>query len=613
MTLDELVVKISSDIGSFEKGMDKAKKRLKDLGSEDSKVKISASDEALAQKISEAKSKISEFENTEVSPVDIPEPNTDDFENGMDDAEDSLTDFEKSCNDAKHQIEQIFGAVSFGKVAKEIGDMAMKCAETSSELTEVQNVVDVAFGSMSHSVDEWAQSSITSMGISEYAAKNTASNYMSMGNSMGLASAQAAQMSLDVTRLSADMASFYNTTQQAAGSALKGIWTGETEALKTYGITMTETNLQAFAMSEGIKTSYNEMSQAEKVMLRYQYVMQAASLAQGDFANTSGEYAGQQRILSENINVLQANMGQLVIAGISPVLSGLNGLIQFINGSQTAFSLFQASIIGVVGALAIVNFQTFLNGIQKLIAMCHLANSSFGLWAAAITSVVFAMSTLGGSWGYMSGSQQAITAIAGVTAAAGAAAVAMAVFHASISTAAGVAIVAGMLAAAASAKLLVGNVNTSATDSAIDSANNSLNTSSYSNMSSDNSYYGTSGSIDRSDRKKASGSYNYASKSTKVTYRASGGFPDVGEVFISREAGPEMVGTIGGSTAVMNNDQIVAAVSKGVAKAVSAVMKDSSQSTPITITLDGDTVYRNQIKVKNRRGYDFNGMGDFAR
>ena len=68
---------------------------------------------------------------------------------------------------------------------------------------------------------------------------------------------------------------------------------------------------------------------------------------------------------------------------------------------------------------------------------------------------------------------------------------------------------------------------------------------------------------------------------------------NTGQMFIAREAGPELVGTIGGSTAVMNNDQIVSSVSDGVARAVSAVMGGQS-NTPIDVTvkIDSEVLYR---------------------
>ena len=71
---------------------------------------------------------------------------------------------------------------------------------------------------------------------------------------------------------------------------------------------------------------------------------------------------------------------------------------------------------------------------------------------------------------------------------------------------------------------------------------------------------------------------------------ASGGYPATGQLFIAREAGPEMVGTIGGRTAVANNDQIVAAVSQGVASAVASVLGADGGSTEVNVYMDSQRV-----------------------
>jgi hypothetical protein len=98
----------------------------------------------------------------------------------------------------------------------------------------------------------------------------------------------------------------------------------------------------------------------------------------------------------------------------------------------------------------------------------------------------------------------------------------------------------------------------------------------------------------------------------KVQKFATGGFPNQGEMFIAREAGAELVGSIGGRTAVANNDQIVQAVSQGVAQAVASVFQTGGQVIENVLMLDGDVIYKNQQQVARRRGTDF-GMGVFAR
>ena len=96
---------------------------------------------------------------------------------------------------------------------------------------------------------------------------------------------------------------------------------------------------------------------------------------------------------------------------------------------------------------------------------------------------------------------------------------------------------------------------------------------------------------------------------------ANGGFPDKGELFLAREKGAELVGSINGRTAVANNDQITDAIYNAVLSAMSQVMA-SQDSQPIElnqkIELDGDVIYNNQQRVSARRGINF-GMGAFAR
>ncbi len=95
---------------------------------------------------------------------------------------------------------------------------------------------------------------------------------------------------------------------------------------------------------------------------------------------------------------------------------------------------------------------------------------------------------------------------------------------------------------------------------------------------------------------------------------AKGGFPDFGQIFIAREAGPELVGTIGNRNAVVNNEQIVESVSTGVYQAVLAALgsnSDEGGDTQIVINLDGEKIYENQQKVARGRGYNL-GMGVFS-
>ena len=94
---------------------------------------------------------------------------------------------------------------------------------------------------------------------------------------------------------------------------------------------------------------------------------------------------------------------------------------------------------------------------------------------------------------------------------------------------------------------------------------------------------------------------------------ATGGFPSMGDLFYANENGAEMIGSIGNRTAVVNNDQIVRAVSQGVAAAVYEVMRlQNERPLDVRVSLDGKEIYTNQQKVKREMGVDF-GMGAFTR
>lgn len=197
----------------------------------------------------------------------------------------------------------------------------------ASDLQEVQNVVDVSFGSMADEVEAFANAAVRSYGMSALTAKRMASTFMAMSNGMDIAQEAGKNMSLQLTALAGDMASFYNVGQDIAQTALNSIFTGETESLKKFGIVLTETNLEAFALSQGIKKSYQAMSQAEKVALRYNYVLNATKNAQGDFARTSGSWANQIRLLKEQWTQFLGILGSGLIKILTPMVKALNQML----------------------------------------------------------------------------------------------------------------------------------------------------------------------------------------------------------------------------------------------------------------------------------------------
>lgn len=254
--------------------------------------------------------------------------------------------FNQGLNAIAGSLKKLGGAmgVAFGVTAMvKFGKEALNIA---SDLTEVQNVVETAFGAMSSQVDTWAKNSIQQFGLSELAAKRTASTYMAMNAGMGMVGQGAANMAMEVAGRTADIASFFNTSQEEADTMLKSIWTGETESLKRIGVVMTQTNLDAYALANGFGKTTQQMTQSEQVMLRYQYVMNQTRLAAGDFVKTQDSWANQTRILSEQWKQFLGIIGQGLIQVLTPALKFLNQMMGVLIQWAQTFTAVTGALFG---------------------------------------------------------------------------------------------------------------------------------------------------------------------------------------------------------------------------------------------------------------------------
>ncbi|MBP1999759.1 methyl-accepting chemotaxis protein [Paenibacillus shirakamiensis] len=230
----------------------------------------------------------------------------------------------------------IHGLVEFGREAINL----------ASDLQEVQNVVDVTFGSMAQDINNWSKTTLNSFGLSELSAKRYSSTLGAMMKSSGLAGVQMETMSKKLTELSADMASFYNLSTDEAFEKIRSGISGETEPLKQLGVNMSVANMEAYALSQGIKTSWEKMDQASQTLLRYNYLLSVTGDAQGDFARTSGSWANQVRLMGEQWNIFKGTMGAGFINILTPILKGLNWIIGKLQIAAAYFKAFTELIFG---------------------------------------------------------------------------------------------------------------------------------------------------------------------------------------------------------------------------------------------------------------------------
>lgn len=284
----------------------------------------------------------------------------------------SFEDMQDSMDIFKGTFMGNIAADMFSSMINGIKNTITGAISYASDLQEVQNVVDTTFEKNAQTVNDWSKTTLKNFGLNELSAKNYASTLGAMMKSSGLTEDQMLQMSMGLTQLIGDVASFRNLKPEEAFYKMKSVITGETEPMKELGVVMTEVNLNAYAMEKGIKTSYREMDQASKIALRYNYVMESLADAQGDFSKTQGSFANQSKLLTENWSAFTAQIATYVVPVLAILLQGLNAVITFLSDHSESVVIALttlAVILGLVAAKALMaGSANLIAGIQATIA-----------------------------------------------------------------------------------------------------------------------------------------------------------------------------------------------------------------------------------------------------
>lgn len=277
-----------------------------------------------------------------------------------------------------------------------LGAAAVKMA---SDFDEALNKVRVSFGNASGFVEKFAKTTLDSFGIAEGSALDMAALFGDMGTSIGLSQSEAAKMSTTLVGLVGDLASFKNIRHDIAETALASVFTGETESLKKLGVIMTQANLQQFALEQGITKTIKQMSEAEKVQLRFNFVLARTTNAQGDYLRTNLGVANSLRDLQQRFQELGEQVGQILTPFAEKLIQKLKSLIDTFRNLSTEQKeniIRFAAIAATVGPLLIVIGKLSL-GIVAVANAVAMTTKAFGLLRIAllanpITALITALS-----------------------------------------------------------------------------------------------------------------------------------------------------------------------------------------------------------------------------
>ncbi|MCD2345821.1 phage tail protein [Clostridium guangxiense] len=278
--------------------------------------------------------------------------------------------------------------VGIGFGFKEAIGQSYKLAESASDLNEAQNVVEQTFGKSAKSIETWTTTTEKSAGISQTASMQWSGFMGAMLKSSGVSESASASMSKNLVQLTGDMSSFYNVSTSDMWEKIRSGISGETEPLKEIGINMSVANLQAYALAEGIKKPYAQMSQGEQTQLRYNYLMSVTKDAQGDFGRTLGtSFANQMRVAQMNLADLGRSVGTMLLPAFMSASSWFNSHMPEIKNAIANMISGAGSVIKTLAPIVSAGFGSFKGIMDWIVQHSELTK-------AAIIGIGTAFATL---------------------------------------------------------------------------------------------------------------------------------------------------------------------------------------------------------------------------
>ena len=250
--------------------------------------------------------------------------------------------------------------LAIGAATTAIGVVSVKAA---SDLEESAQAAEVTFKSAFEAVDQFANGAAGAFNLSRRAAFEYTAQLGGIFNASGLAAQASANMSIEATKLAADLASFKNLEIDVALQKIRAGLVGEVEPLRTVGVLLSAAAVEAKAMTLGLQDANGELSEGAKVQARFALITEQLSDAQGDVARTSESVANRTREMQKNMEDLRAEIGEQLLPVTSELLGKMNSLVTTMSETPDVAKTTAVSIGGV--ALAITTLGLVASPFEK--------------------------------------------------------------------------------------------------------------------------------------------------------------------------------------------------------------------------------------------------------
>lgn len=256
-------------------------------------------------------------------------------------------------------LSRAFGAAGIAIGTREVFLGLQKSVDAASDLNEQISRTEVVLGSSAQEMIEWSRTTANSIGISQRAALAATGTFAGLFQTVGVGQVEAGELSRSLVKLAADLASLQNSSPEEALIALRSGLAGESEPLRRFNIFLTEARVSQQALTDTGKASVRTLTQQEKTLARYNLILKDSSLAQGNFAATSGELANQQRVLAANIDNLSASIGGALVPVLVEVTGAANDAFVALSrlfSVDVGLGLDVGDLAGYIGGWKTINF-----------------------------------------------------------------------------------------------------------------------------------------------------------------------------------------------------------------------------------------------------------------
>lgn len=234
-----------------------------------------------------------------------------------------MSDAFSEVKSAVSGLRKAFKALMANRIGKYLSDSIKE----SISYIERLNLFRVAVGDSADEMTRFINKMSEALGLDSSTLIKTTGVFRLLASSIGLANEQADLLAKNFTKAAVDIASLYELPVADAVEKLRAGLVGLPKPLRDIGIVLTVARLEQEAMALGITESVRNMSEANKVGLRYIAVMKQMKAAMGDFANTIESPANQLRIMQEQLTRLSRAIGNLFVNVLAKILPYLNGFI----------------------------------------------------------------------------------------------------------------------------------------------------------------------------------------------------------------------------------------------------------------------------------------------